>query len=255
MKICWILPAAVLAGAFATQRYAAATPLFTFTSPAGWSVGAPGSTYQEWAADGQADDIAGAPNVAFNDAGAGLPQPALTAATPGFVAGSGGFYSFSGPYTVTAAIHNATLAPPADAGTYVIVQTFATINSDDGEGHSGTVLDESITDSAGAAIPGAQHVRSTIYGYAENFPSSFGPVDVQATIDEYWLPNFTADFNATLDMIDDSSLQGVRVDSILASAGPGGAAPFAITPVPEPATLAALCSAGTLLLLRRRKHV
>jgi hypothetical protein len=130
----------------------------------------------------------------------------------------------------------------------VIVQTFATLNGGQG------VLGETLTDAAGTALAGAQHLGSTVYGFDPTFPL-FGGVEAQATIAEYWIPNFAGDFDVKLNEIVDSSFQGMRVDAIVVAppAGSGVAAPFALTSVPEPATLAGL-GVGALLLLGRRKR-
>lgn len=236
----------------AVSASAAVTPPFTFVGPGGWGVGTALTTYQEWAAN-PADKIDGVPNVGFNDAGAGVTQPTLTPGHTGFVPSSGGLYSFSDWYTVTT-VHDAPGAGvPAGAGTHVIIQTFASINDDDGQGRSGTVLGIELTDAASALLAGAVHLRSDTYGQQQGFASPFGPVDAQATIDEYWIPNFTGDFRIVLQEIVHSSFMGMRVDAAIVAPGGAGGSPFAATVVPEPASLVVLGAGMTLLLGRRRR--
>lgn len=246
-----ILVLAAMMGSSAAA-VAGVTPVYSLVNPGGWSVGTALSTSQDWAATAS-DHIDGAPNVGFNDAGAGLAEPVLSVESPGFVAGSGGFYSFSGAYNVVAALNAPSAGVPAGAGTYVIVQSFATIDPDDGLGHSGTVLGVTLTDASGNAIAGLQHLRSEVYGYEPHFASSFGDVQAQATIDEFWIPDFTGGFKAISNVIDDSSFQEQRIDSIVALPLADGGAPFALTVVPEPGLCGVLGLAAVALGRRGRK--
>lgn len=226
---------------------ASVSPLFPLVEPAGWSVGTPLSTSQDWAASA-ADPITGVPNVVFNDAGAGLTAPTLTTANGGFVASSGGLYSFSTPYTATASLVAPTAGVPAGAGTYVIVQTFGTVNPD-----FGSVLGMTLTDFGGTPLAGAQHLHSELYSYLEEYSSPFGVVPAQASIDEFWVPGFVGDFKAVANLSVHSSLQEIRVDTILALPGAGDSSPFALTAVPEPASCGLLGVAAIGLLGRRRR--
>lgn len=232
------------AGLGQSQAQAASTPIFSFYAPGSWSVGSTGSTYQEWTAD-PSDSISGVPNVGYNDAGAGLTQPSL-AASGAFVAGSGGYYSFSGDYTAYTTIQNHDTTPPAGVGTHVIVQGFSTLNG------SPSLFPITVTDSAGNPIPGATQLRFNTYGYNPSFSSSIGTVAVEAVIAEFWLPSFTDDFKVTVAAKVHSSLQGLRIDSKIAPTGSGGSSPFAITAVPEPGCLTVLAGLTGLGLLRRR---
>jgi hypothetical protein len=239
--------AAIVSSAAATAQ-AAVTPVFQLVDPAGWSVGAPLSTSQDWAG-APSDPIDGTPNVLFNDAGAGLTPPALSPVSPGYVSGSGFMYSFSGPYSAVASLHAPTADIPTGAGTYVIVQTFGTLNPD-----FGTLLGITLTDPSATPLAAAQHLRSDTYNYLPHFASSFGDVEAQATIDEFWIPGFTGDFSARADMSIHASLQELRVDAILATPGAGGAAPFPLTSVPEPASCTLLSTATLGLIARRRRR-
>lgn len=233
-----------LIGLGLVEAKASSVPVFNFYAPGNWSVGSSGSTYQEWTAD-PSDSISGVPNVGYNDAGAGLTQPVL-AASGAFVAGSGGYYSFSSNYTAYTTVQNHDTISPTGVGTHVIVQGFSTLNG------SPSLFPITVTDSAGNAIPGATELRFDTYGYNPAFPSSFGPVSVEAVIAEFWLPAFTDDFKVTIAAKVHSSLQGLRIDSKIASVGSGGGSPFAITVVPEPGCFAALAGLSGLGLLRRR---
>ena len=232
--------------AAASSVYAVA-PAYDFYSPAGWSAGSTYSTYQEWGAN-PGVGMDGAPNVASNTAGATLASPTL-GVTGGFTAGSGGYYAFAGNYAVTARVKNHTAAVGTDLGTHVIVQAYSSLNPD--VPHS--LLGVSIVDPNGVAIPGTQVVQTSYYGYAENVPSSFGLVSVEAGIFEFWLPNYTGDFSAVINNQVHSSFQGVQVDTKVASAVTGGS-PFGATVVPEPAAIAVAGLAAVGLLARRRAH-
>ncbi len=220
------------------------SPAFSLVSPSAWSVGSSGSTSQDWGAN-TLDAISGVPNVSYNDAGAGLTLPTL-AASGAFLAGSGGYYGLA-PYSAYTTISNNSAGAPVNAGTHVIVQGFSTLN--EASGITGVTL----TDSLGASISGAVLLGSSIYGYTDSYAASYGTVSAQAVIYEFWLPDYTGDIKVTLSAKEHVSLLEVRVDTKIASADVGGGSPFALTAVPEPASLSIAGLAAVGLLMRRRK--
>lgn len=234
----------IVAAAGGTVRAAVANAA---VNPAGWNVGDAGSTYQHWIANSAADNLAGTPNQGYNTAGATLTAPVLSVNSPGYSSGTSGiFYSFGGNYSFTAAIaNNNTVTLPAHAGTQVIVQVFSILPSS--ESITGILL----TDSANNALSNVALIQSTHYGDASGYPTPFGPADVRVDLYEFWVPNFTGDFNVLTSVLDHTGIMEVRVDTMIASANEDGSSPFAPVAVPEPASLAALSVGAGALLLRR----
>ena len=87
--------------------------------------------------------------------------------------------------------------------------------------------------------------------------SSFGEVDYQELIVEFWLPEYTGDFRVAFDQKVHTSLDSLRVDSMIVAAAQGGGSPFANTAVPEPSSLVLASLAGLGLVgfgWRRRRN-
>src|SRR5687767_4239580 len=97
-----------------------------FVDPTGWTVGSENTTMAQWGATPTTIPITTDLLFSSNPT---LPSPTLTEVSPGFVAGSGGLYSFSGDYKAAASISNFEAVPGA-AGTRVLVQTASTLNPD-----------------------------------------------------------------------------------------------------------------------------
>lgn len=223
---------------------ASAAPI-AFSEPSLWTVGDVGSTYQLF-------EAAPAPNTIVNNlshiANPATSNPTLGVSNGGFVAGSGGLYSFSSNYTVTATIPSTGIAGP---GTHILVQTAATLNPDyqpEGDGTGGSVLRDSIKilDSSNNLLSTSLANEVTRSYYNPVFPSSFGDVQYEELTYSVYIPGFTGDFKVAFNEFVHSSLQILRVDSSVAD-------------VPEPGTMALLSSGlvglGMVGIRRYRRRV
>lgn len=220
------VPLLALAIVAARAVCGSAAPI-AFSEPGVWSVGDAGTTYQQWVADLAPNTIV--TNLDHN-ANPSTSSPTL-GVTGGFVAGSGGFYSFSSNYTVTATIPNTGTAGP---GTHIIVQTAATLNPDyqpENDGTGGSVLRDAIRilDSSDNVLATSTAAEVTRSYYNPVFSSSFGEVQYEELIYDVYLPGYTGDFKVALDVFIHSSLSILRVDSSVAA-------------VPEPGSIALLSS-------------
>lgn len=221
-------------------------------NPSGWSVGSSNSTYQHWIANGsgEAGSISGTPNNGSDFAGASLASPILSVNGPGYTSGSSGmFYSPTGPYSFEAAISNNNVgAVPANAGTYVIVQVLSLLP--DTDSITGMILTNSSDQPLSA---GSNPISHIFYGQESGYPTPVGPADVRVDLYEFWVPDFTADFNVLTSVRQHTGILEVRVDTKIVGANVNDAPPFAPVAVPEPATLAVVTLGAATLLLRRRR--
>jgi hypothetical protein len=191
--------------------------------PAGWAVGDLDSTFQEWVTGSTAFLTADTP-PSGNSANPALSEPATMGVNlPGFVASSGGYYSFGGDYGVFADIlnHGGSLGTggpyPANAGTRVLVQVAATMNTD---ANVSVNLDSvQVVSPNGSAIAGgcnscSLQVEELALGPVE---TSFGIVPQQELLFEFWLPDYTDDFRVEMEVSVHSSFQHLRIDSRIES--------------------------------------
>lgn len=229
-----------------------------FLLPGTWTVGDANTTSQTWTAD----PLLGVPagwvqnNLSQGSSNPG-PDPTL-AVTGAFNASSGGYYSFSGNYQTTATIENHTGG--AGVGTHVIVQYASTATDPEyhESGAYGTsigiirpsiqIVDASNNPLVGGAAPLA--FEQTYYDPA--YSSSFGIVPYEELMFEFFLPDFTGDFQVIGSNLIHSSFQSMRVDSAL------GNTAYALTAqaVPEPSTmilLGSLAITGVWNWKKRRK--
>lgn len=238
-----------------------------FLNPAGWNGGDPNSTYQEW--DYLATASGNSPDHGYVTNPTGLDTPTFSVKSPGFVSGSHNFYSFSADYGATADIYNhggssGTGSFGSESGTHVIVQVGTSVNSDEESfpGHgTGVYLDSlKLVNLLGGAITGGDNgsaLQIAEVSYQLDVPASFGAVDYQELIYEFWLPGYTGDFRVDWDQKVHAMIDTLRVDSMIAAAAVGGGSPFSLTIVPEPGTVGllvtgAMSAVGAVLLRRRR---
>lgn len=228
------------------QAFATAT---SFLTPGSWGVGDGNTTYQEWDTFGGGAPYA--PDAGLSVNPTVTTSPSVSVVSPGFVAGSGNFYAFSGDYGFTADIYNhggssGVGGLPVGSGTHVIVQTSATLN-DSNEGVLTNTLE--IVDLLGNAVAGGDNASAlrhdVIFEGVVN--SSFGPVTQREEIWEFFLPGYVDDFRVRADVVAHSSFDQLRVDTAIAQTA------FATTIIPEPASLALLAVGGALALARRRR--
>ncbi|WP_432799782.1 hypothetical protein [Poriferisphaera sp. WC338] len=233
-----------------TITTASATPT-AFVGPDHWSIGDAGSTYQEW--DTFTSTTSSAPDVGYNNAGnttapittnTAVEKQATAPPGPGpSVAGSGNYYSFASDYNVIASITNAT---GSGSGTHVIMQVAAQ--------NSATSI--AILDDLGNAIAGIVNLRSDNmaqvfqYNFTPPPPAPQIPVPIYhyEDIHEFYLPNFTGDFQIVAAYDVHTSFDALRVDTKLTDTA------FGITAIPEPAA-ASLLLFGSMLMLGKRRSV
>lgn len=218
----------LVAAALLNSISASAAPI-VFSEPTNWSVGDAGSTFQEWSAGTTSETS----SILAVDALQLLTNPVILA-TPtfsqsgAFVASSGGLYSFSADYSVSAEIPN---HGTPGSGTWVLVQTAGTMNPDydpEGDATGGSVIQDAIKifdqdDNLLATSDPSAVIRTA---YDPNYPL-FGGVQFEKLAWEVFLPGYTGDFRVTSESVVHSSLQALRVDSMIAA-------------VPEPSSVALL---------------
>ena len=198
---------------------------FNFQAPTDWTVGAAGSTYQEWEAS-EATPFASVNSLptASNVSPAITSLAKMSVQSPGFVASSGGYYSFSDSvptYRIFANVYNhagsfGTGEPYASShGTRVIVQTAATMNPD----YAASVFPDSVelVKLDGSAIAGGANadLLSSSQLFLGEVETSFGLADQQELCFEFFLPAYSADFRVRFTSSVHSSFQELRVDTML----------------------------------------
>lgn len=225
--------------ALAAAALAFAGTAHAFVEPTLWTVGDDGSTYARWT---------GSPGHPIQNSLTFLSDPALPSPTlsavGAFNASSGGYYSFTDDYTLNATLSN---YGSEGAGTWVLVQTGATLNPEliypGEEGTGGSAYRDSfqIIDAAGnvLATSTVPDVIRTFYDPA--YQSSFGEVQYEELAWAVFLPGYTGNFSLTFDEIIHSSFQDLRVDTW-------------ISPVPESSTYALLMAGlGVVGFVARRR--
>lgn len=279
MMGCFVASLAVagLAGATASAEYVTNFGVQNhFLDPAGWNVGDSGSTYQEWDSLTVPSGIGNSPDRGYATNPTGLNSPTLSVKSPGFHSGSNNFYSFSSNYGATADIYNHTTGSYGpEYGTHVILQTGSSQNPDaEGvvAGHMELVAGHGfgnfwdtmkLVDLVGNPIAGgdnASALQIAEISYQPDVASSFGAVDYQELIYEFWLPGYTGDFRVDWGQIVHGTIDTLRVDSMVAAAAVGGGSPFPLTSaVPEPGSAGllmtgAISAVGAVVMRRRRKR-
>ena len=204
-----------------------------FQDPTDWSLGGPGSTFQEWEASLATPYSTLETLPSGSNGNPTLTSPSvMDAESPGFVAGSGGYYALSGDYRVNANVFNhggssGSGGPYSSRfGTRIFVQTAATVNEDVSEGGPASILSESLGIVTHEGVPLAGGDNSSLLQTTElflgNVITSFGIVPQQELLFEFWLPGYTDDFRVQFDTIVHSSFLHLRVDSLIVEAGVAG---------------------------------
>ena len=214
----------VLVVAVAMQLHSAVlATAYNFQEPTDWAVGDAGSTYNYWEA------TISVPFLASNSppTGANI-NPAINAIaglnvrSPGFVASSGSYYSFTGDFEIFADIYNhgGSAATTSDYqsgyGTRVIFQTAATTNVDlDFSIYSDSVEFLNLDNTPFPETRAPELVGITEIFRQDGVETPFGPAEQQELLSEYYLPEFSGDFRIQFTDAKHSSFQNFRVDTLL----------------------------------------
>ena len=198
---------------------------FNFQSPATWTVGDAGSTYQEWEASETTpfSAVNSLPNNSTVNPAITSP-PKMSVQSPGFVASSGGYYSFSETvptYRIFANVYDHGgsfgIGGPfaSNYGTRVIVQTAATENPD----YEASVFEDSVelVKLDGTTLTGGTNadLLNTSELFLGEVETSFGLANQQELRFEFFLPSYSADFRVRFTSAVHSSFQALRVDTFL----------------------------------------
>lgn len=205
---------------------------FSFQEPVGWTVGDAESTFQEWESTVTGFSLTGTTPTASNVNPAISSTSTMGVSSPGFVAGSGGYYSFSEStttYGVSADVFNHGGASgsggpyTSNYGTRVFVQTAATIGQAGVLGPEGVglVIDSlELVQINGSPITGgdnASKLQSNVLAL-NSIITSFGPADQEEILFEFWLPGYTDDFRVQFESSRHSSFQHLRIDTLIEAA-------------------------------------
>ncbi len=196
---------------------------FNFQEPTEWTVGDSGSTSNHW----QASLIApfsnsnSPPTSSTVEPAIGTPS-GMGVQFPGFVATSGGYYSFDGDYWITADIYNhggsASTDPQFASGynTRVLIQTSSTTSPD--YGNASVFVDKiEIVDLAGQPLTGGTNAEliGVTQLFLDEVETPFGLADLEELSFEFLLPEYSGDFKVRFSMAIHASFQDLRVDTLL----------------------------------------
>ncbi|MCC7085698.1 MAG: hypothetical protein IT427_11910 [Pirellulales bacterium] len=187
----------------------------SFVEPTQWDVGDLHSTSQIWNNGGPNSPIAATPNSHLSNPP--LPDDPELSWTGAFVASSGGLYSFSGSYSTDALIPSD--SPSAASGTYIIVQTAGTMNPDydpEGDGTGGGILRNTIKvyDAANTLVRASDPADVHRSLYISDYPL-YGGVGYEELIWQTFVPGLVGNFRIAADSFEHSSLQAIRIDSLV----------------------------------------
>ena len=136
----------------------------------------------------------------------------MNVASPGFASSSGGYYSFSDNYSVSANVFNHGGFSGGGGpyglsyGTRVLVQTAATVNEDTEKGGPASIFADSLqlvqhNGTFIASGDNASLLRLTDVSSEDLVPSPFGLVNQQELIYEFWLPGYTGDIRVEFNLL------------------------------------------------------
>jgi hypothetical protein len=206
---------ALLVTLFALPAFAA----FNFQEPTNWTVGDPGSTYQNWQASPIAPfDETNSYATNLNTNPTITTPPTMGVQTPGFGPGSGGYYSYIGDYWISANIYNHGGANPLYTSGYstrVIVQTSASTYPDVDISVFTNMIELVRLD----GTPLAGGTNAELVGVTQLFlqetETPFGLANLEELRFEFLLPAYSSDFRVRLQASIHSSFQQLRVDTLL----------------------------------------
>jgi hypothetical protein len=208
---------------------------FNFQEPTDWTVGAPGSTFNNWEAAPDSTNYLPAKKFSVSNTTPSLStvSPAITGVSNlnvlpyGLVGGSGGYYAFNElvegeGYGIFANIYNhggsTGVGTPYSSGygTRVIFQTAATTNTS----LNFSIFQDSVEFLNLDNSPFPVTRSPQLIGVTEIFrqggvETPFGLAEQQELLFEYYLPEYSGDFRVRFRAAMHSSFQEFRVDTLL----------------------------------------